>query len=69
MNLQQELYSLVYRIQQAQMGVSTGGYLDYGGFYGNYPNPGGYSPNPGTYQPTPVRGAPVPVGPGNPSTR
>ncbi len=39
MSLQQEMQSLAYRIQQAQMGVNTGGYLDFssGGssYYGN----------------------------------
>ncbi|MCE3010062.1 MAG: PspA/IM30 family protein [Proteobacteria bacterium] len=50
MGLQQELYSLLYRLQQAQMGVSTGGYFGFeGGFGGGYtPGMPGGSPLPGT---------------------
>ena len=71
MGLQTELQSLVYRIQQAQMGVYTGGYLGFdagigggvigGGGFPGQPMPMPYPGNP-PFGTTPPYGTMAPVG-------
>lgn len=65
MSLQQELQSVVYKLNQAQMGVYSGGYLNFGGGTG-----GMYSPTaPGApYSPGIPGGASTPT-PQSPSSR
>lgn len=68
MGLQGELQSLVYRIQQAQMGVYSGGYLgfDAGVGYGGTIGGGVYNSYP--YGTTPSYGTPVPTNTGFPAS-
>ena len=75
MTLQQELQSVMYKLQQAQMGAYSGGYLNFGGgfgggFGGSYGVPGGPMIPGGTYTPgvpggpmVPGATTPTPMGP------